>query len=126
MNATFGRRRWAIADGYIPAWSHGPGPEMTSHEAACFLNASDRDAHVEIRVYFTDREPLGPYVVNVPARRTLHMRFNELADPEPIPLGTPYACLIESDTPVVVQQTRLDSRQAENALITTIAFALDD
>jgi hypothetical protein len=31
--------------------------------------------------------------------------------------------VIESDVPVVVQHTRLDSRQAENALMTTIAFA---
>jgi hypothetical protein len=34
--------------------------------------------------------------------------------------------VIESDVPIVVQHTRLDSRQAENALITTIAFAGDD
>ncbi|MEO7732297.1 MAG: sensory rhodopsin transducer [Kofleriaceae bacterium] len=33
-----------------------------------------------------------------------------------------YASIIESDRPIVVQHTRLDSRQAENALITTSAF----
>lgn len=37
----------------------------------------------------------------------------------------PYASVIESDLPIVVQHTRLDSRQAENALMTTIAFAAD-
>lgn len=126
MHPPVGRRRWAIADGYIPGWSHGPGPEMTSHEAACFLNASDSDAHVEIVIYFSDREPVGPYRLVVGARRTMHMRFNELHDPEPIPGGTPFAALIESDVPIIVQQTRLDSRQAENALISTIAYALDD
>jgi len=36
-----------------------------------------------------------------------------------------YSSVIESDVPVVVQHTRLDSRQAENAPITTIAFPLD-
>jgi hypothetical protein len=61
--------------------------------------------------------------VVVPARRTLHQRFNELSDPEPIPRDTDYASLIESDVPIVVQHTRLDSRQAENALMTTVAFA---
>ena len=50
------------------------------------------------------------------------MHFNDLNDPEPIPRDTDYASLIESDVPIVVQHTRLDSRQAENALITTIAF----
>jgi len=99
---------------------------MESHEAVCFLNTGDQDAHVEITVYFTDREPVGPYRLTVPARRTLHVRFNELDDPEPIPRGTDYASLIESDVPVVVQHTRLDSRQAENALLSTIAFAGGD
>ena len=118
-----GRKRWAIAEGYIPATSNGPAPELTSHEAACILNTSDEDAHVEIMVYFTDREPAGPYKVTVPARRTLHVRFNDLKDPEPIPLATEYACLIESDVPVVVQHTRLDSRQAELALLSTIPWS---
>jgi len=123
MTAPLGHRRWAIAEGYIPEWSHGPEPELESHESACLLNAADADAHVEITVFFEDREPAGPYRVTVPARRTRHVRFNELEDPEPIPAGTSYASVITADVPIVVQHTRLDSRQAENALITTIAYA---
>lgn len=123
MNGMIGRMRWAIAEGYIPGWSHGPEPEMTSHETACILNATNQDAHVEIRIYFADREPAGPYAITVPARRTRHVRFNDLTDPEPIPKSTDYASVIESDVPIVVQHTRLDSRQADNALITTIAYA---
>lgn len=122
MHEAIGRTRWAIAEGYIPSWSHGPAPEMVSHEAVCFLNAGDRDAHVALTVYYSDREPVGPYRITVPARRTKHVRFNELTDPAPIPTGTEYSTLIESDVPVVVQHTRLDSRQSENALLSTIAF----
>lgn len=118
-----GRNRWAIAEGYIPAESHGPAPAMTSHETACLLNAGSDDAHVTITVFFRDREPCGPYRVTVPARRTLHLRFNDLSDPEPIPRGTDYASVIESDVPIVVQHTRLDSRQAEEALLSTIAYS---
>lgn len=66
---------------------------------------------VTITVYFADREPAGPYQVTVPARRTRHVRFNRLDDPEPIPQDTDYASVIESDVPIVVQHTRLDSRQ---------------
>ncbi len=121
--STIGATTWAIAEGYIPAWSNGPEPEFTSHETACMLNTGDRDAHVEITAYFKDREPAGPYRLVVPARRTLHQRFNDLTDPEPIPRGTDYASVIVSDVPIVVQHTRLDSRQADNALITTIAYA---
>ncbi len=96
---------------------------MTSHEAACLLNASDQDAHVQIMIYFSDRDPVGPYRITVPANRTKHVRFNNLKDPEPIPLGMDYSSVIESDVPIVVQHTRLDSRQDANALLSTIAFA---
>lgn len=123
MNKPIGQTRWAIAEGYIPSWSNGPEPQFTSHETACLLNTSDQDAHVEITIYFSDKEPVGPYRVTVPARRTLHMRFNNLTDPEPIPRDTGYASVFESDVPIVVQHTRLDSRQSENALLTTIAYA---
>ncbi len=118
-----GRTRWAIAEGYIPAYSHGTEPQLNSHETACLLNASDADAHIVITIYYSDREPAGPYRVTVPARRTQHLRFNDLTDPEPIPRGTDYASVIESDVPIVVQHTRLDSRQADTALLSTIAFS---
>jgi hypothetical protein len=120
-----GRRRWAIAEGYIPEGSTGPAPEMVSHETACILNAGEREARIEITVFYADRDPAGPYRVTVPPRRTLHLRFNELDDPEPIPEGTDFASVLESDVPVVVQHTRLDSRQAENALLSTIAFGAE-
>ncbi|AVJ33254.1 sensory rhodopsin transducer [Stenotrophomonas sp. MYb57] len=123
-SSCIGHRRWAIAEGYIPAWSNGPSPEMESHETCCVLNAGDHDAHVLLTLYFEDREPLGPFSFVVPARRTRHLRFNDLQDPAPIPRGAGFASLIESDHPVVVQHTRLDSRQAANSIMTTIAYPL--
>lgn len=125
MARSIGRRRWACAEGYIPSWSNGPEPEFLSHETACLLNTSDEDATVEITVYFSDRDPAGPYLIDLPAERTKHVRFNELDDPEPVPAGTDYAWVVESDVPIVVQHTRLDSRQAENALLTTVPYAAD-
>jgi hypothetical protein len=126
MNKPIGQTRWAIAEGYIPSWGNGPEPEFTSHETACLLNTSDQDAHVEITIYFSNKEPVGPYRVTVSPRRTLHLRFNDLTDPEPIPRDTDYASVFESDVPIVVQHTRLDSRQSENALLTTMAYASND
>ena len=122
MAGPIGQKRWAIAEGYIPGWSQGPEPEMESHETVCILNASGEEAQVEITLYFAHREPAGPYRLRVPPRRTAHVRFNDLSDPEPVPRGTDYASLIESDVPIVVQHTRLDSRQAANALLSTIAY----
>jgi hypothetical protein len=124
MGHAIGRRRWAIAEGWMPPYSRGAGGRaLESHETACLLNAGDEDAHVTVIVFFADREPAGPYRVTVPARRTLHLRFNDLRDPEPLPTGADYASVIESDVPIVVQHTRLDARQAESALLSTVAFA---
>lgn len=121
-----GRKRWAIAEGYIPPSSTGPHPQMTSHETVCLLNTGSQDAHVSITVFYSDRPPVGPYHVVVPAERTKHVRFNNLSDPAPVPVDRDFSSLIESDVPIVVQHTRLDSRQAENALLSTIAFAANE
>lgn len=123
MTTAIGKTRWAIAEGYIPAESRGDGRAFVSHETACLLNASDQEANVRIMVYFGDREPAGPYRLTVAPRRTRHVRFNDLDDPEPVPRGTDYASVIESDVPIVVQHTRLDSRQAELALLSTTAYS---
>jgi hypothetical protein len=120
---TIGRKRWAIAEGYIPSKSSSSDPALVSHETACILNTNDRDAHVVITIYFADRAPVGPYRLTVAARRTLHLRFNDLADPAPIPRDTDYASTLESDLPIVVQHTRLDSRKAELALLSTMGYA---
>jgi hypothetical protein len=118
-----GRRRWAIPEGYIPSGSLDPNnPALLSHEDACLLNASDRDAEVLITLYFEDREPVGPYRIAVPTRRTKHLRFNDLTQPERVPRDTPYSAVIESSVPIVVQHTRLDSRHPNIALLSTIAF----
>lgn len=123
MTEPIGHRRWAIADGYIPSRSHGPKPGMESHESCCILNAGSADATVRITFFFSDRDPLGPYRFTVPARRNHHLRVSDFNDPAPIPKDTPYALVVESDVPVVVQHTRLDTQQAENALMTAIGYA---
>lgn len=117
-----GHKRWAIPDGYIPAASTGSSRELVSHDAVCILNCGAQDAHIEITVFFSDREPAEPYRFVVEAARTRHLRFNEFTDPEPVPHGTDYASVIESDTPVIVQHTRLDSRQPALALMSTMAY----
>lgn len=119
----WGKKRWAIAEGYIPSYGHGEGPEFVSHETICVLNPSDEDAKIQITIYFSDRDPVGPYSETVGARRTSHIRFNDLTDPEVIPKDTDFSCTLESSVPVIVQHTRLDTRQAESALMTTIAYS---
>ena len=119
-----GRKIWAIPEGYIPSGSVSQDRALLSHETACILNAGARDANVKLTVFFADRDPV-VYRVKVQAHRTLHLRFNDLTDPAPIPLDTDYASVFEADVPIVVQHTRLDSRRAEIALLSTIAYAQD-
>jgi hypothetical protein len=134
-----GKKHWAIAEGYIPEYStiagrrseaapgdteeQGSSRELTSHETACLLNTTDREAHVAITIYYSDRDPTGPYLVTVAPRRTLHLRFNDLSDPAPIPRGTDFSSVIASDVPIVVQHTRLDSRTQDISLMTTSAYS---
>jgi hypothetical protein len=120
-SGAIGARTWAIAEGFIPSASTGEGPALESHETACMLNPGTEPAHVEVTVYFEDRDPAGPYRLTVPPQRTLHLRFNDLTDPEPVPRDTGYAAVIDSDQPIVVQHTRLDSRQPALALLSTVA-----
>lgn len=120
-----GARTWAIPEGYIPSGSVSQARDLISHEAACILNAGDQAAEVSLTLFFEDREPAGPYQIKIEARRTLHLRFNDLEEPEAVPRDTPYASLIQSNVPVVVQHTRLDSRDPAIALLTTIAFPVD-
>ena len=111
--------RWAIAEGYIPSESSFSDRALVSHETACILNAGDRNAHVAFTIDFADREPAGPFRITIEVRRTLHLRFN----PHRIPRDSDYASIFESDIPTVVQHTRLDSRHAEVALLSTVAYA---
>jgi hypothetical protein len=120
-----GRKTWAIAGGRIPFGSTGDEPEFTSRDELSILNAGQGDAQVKLTIFYADRDPAGPYSICVAAQRVRVIRFNDLIDPRPLPLGVPYAALIESDRNIVVQFMRQDTRQAENALFALMAFPLD-
>ncbi|WP_282256132.1 sensory rhodopsin transducer [Stenotrophomonas sp. PS02299] len=52
------------------------------------------------------------------------MAYNDLPERAPAPRATGFATLVESDQPIIVQHTRLDSRQPANSIMTTIAHPL--
>jgi hypothetical protein len=122
---TPGAKTWAIPGGWMPLASTGREPDCTSRDEMFVLNASKRGAQLELYIYFADRDPVGPFRLRIAAERMRCVRFNDLIDPQALPLDTPYACLIRSDEPVVVQFTRRDTSQAANAIATTMAFAVD-
>lgn len=110
-----------IADGYMSNTEKG---NLVSHEAICVLNLSGKDANINVTIYFEDDEPLRGITAVCKNERTNHIRLDKAitADGRKIPKDVPYAVLVESDQPVVVQASRLDVSQPEYALMTTIAY----
>ncbi|WP_419891004.1 sensory rhodopsin transducer [Paenibacillus xylanexedens] len=120
VSAATGHTYWVIPDGYIPPESSGT---LESHESICVLNTGTTDAELNITIYFEDREPLEDIVVEVPARRTKHIRTASLRSGEQsIPSGVPYAITVSSNIPVIIQYSRLDTTQPELALMSVMAY----
>ena len=116
-----GCRIWAICDGHIPRVSHGKEPTFTSHDKLCILNTSDQEARLELTLYYQEAEPQGPYPLQVAAQRVRHVRINDLVDPRAVPLDVPYGLVITPNVDVIVQFSRRDTSQGENAIMTTLA-----
>ncbi len=116
-----GKTEWAISDGFMSASNSGG---YDSHEAVCVLNLSDKTANVAITVYFEDSEPLTGFTARCGAARTNHIRLDKIknANGMPIPKEKPYALLVQSDVPIVVQHSRMDVTQADMTLMSTIAY----
>jgi hypothetical protein len=56
-----GSKHWDIVQGWIPP---------IGDETVSLLNVSGQEAHVEITVYYSHRDPAGPYPITVPEGRT--------------------------------------------------------
>lgn len=122
MKQAIGATHWIIPDGYIPPTSAGA---LESHESVCVLNCGTETATLTFTIYFEDRDPLEQLVYEVPGRRTKHIRTTQLSsNGATIPKGVPYAIEVECDVPVIVQYSRLDATQAENALMSTLGYPI--
>lgn len=125
MKMDIGRKTWAIAGSNMPARATGAEPEFTSRDELWMLNPGDEQAEIAITIFHTDREPIGPYELEVEAERVRSIRFNDLIDPEAIPLCRDYGAVLESSVPIIVQFCQMDTRQAENARTSMLAFPCD-
>ena len=121
---SLGSTTWLIPDGFRPITGVEPYP---SHEAICVLNTGDVDARLRVTVYLEEAEPLEGFALCCEARRTRHIRTSSILSPDgrEIPKAVPYAMLVESDVPVVVQYSRMDCTQPAMTLMTTMAHPMD-
>lgn len=118
-----GQRRWAIAAGYIPARGCGEEPLFTPRNGLCLLNTGDDAASVRVMVVYAQHDPVGPFRLVVAPRRVRHLRVNDLIFPEAVRLEERYGLWIDSDRPVVVQFTAMDTRARANAATMAMAWA---
>jgi hypothetical protein len=122
----YGKKTWLIPDTYLNSSSKN---QNISHESVCVLNTSDTDAQIKLTLFFEDQEKRDDFESFCGAGRTHHIRLDKIRSKktgEPIPRDVPYAILIESSVNIVVQYSRLDTSAAEMALMTTIAYPVDE
>ena len=121
----YGKKTWLIPDNYLNSVSLN---DWNSHEAICVVNTSDKDAHIRLTLYFEDRDSRDDFVTECKAGRTHHIRLDKIRSTagEEIPRDVPYSVMLESDVPLVVQYSRLDTSRRELALMTTMAYPVED
>ena len=120
-----GQTKWVIPGGCIPFHTTGREPALLSQDKISVLNTNEKDVNLTMTVLYPRAEPIGPYSLTVKARRMRTFRANDLVDPYPIDLEAEYALTIETDAPVVIQYTRMNTGQNEGALMGGIAYPLD-
>lgn len=124
MAKAYGKKTWLIPDAFLNSVSKN---SSVSHEAICVINTSDIDAEIALTLYYEDRDKITDFSSFCGAGRTHHIRLDKIRSKsgEMIPRDTPYAILIESNVEIVVQYSRLDTSEVEMALMTTIAYPVE-
>lgn len=119
-----GKTCWIIPDAYLP--SSDLGAKWEGHESVCVLNPNDRDATLTFILFFEDRPEIRIHPIPVPARRDRHIGMHKPAqlNGTVVPRDTCYGIVVESDVPVVVQYSRLDTTQPNFTLMTAIPYGV--
>ena len=118
----YGKKVWIFPDAELPPVGVNAIP---GHESIIITNTSDKDAHVRITLFYTDKEPISDITVTVGARRVRCLRTNEEKDfgKYTAIFEQQYAIMLESDTPIVAQYGRAEPRAV--AFYTTPGYACD-
>jgi hypothetical protein len=122
FNTPHGRKRWMLAAGHIPLQSTGREPAFTSHDKIAILNTSNSHARIMLNIIYENREPVFRYEFEVKARRVRKIRINDLIDPIPLPLDTPYGVTLDSSEKVIVQFSRMDTSGERAASFVTTPY----
>lgn len=117
-----GKKLWLIPDCELPQ----PGEGVAKgHESVIIVNDSDKDAEIDVKLFFTDRDFTDEIKWVVKKNRVRCFRMNRLEDMcgFEVPFETQYAMKLTSSENIVVQYGRLDNTQANLAFYTTLGYS---
>lgn len=105
----YGKKVWVFPDAELPPEGVNNIP---GHESIIITNTGKEDAHINITLFYVDREPVKGISVMVGAERVRCLRTNVEADfgKHLAKVGEQYAVMLESDVPVVAQYGRAETR----------------
>ncbi|MBQ8551705.1 MAG: sensory rhodopsin transducer [Clostridia bacterium] len=117
-----GKKLWLIPDCELPKEGEGV---LKGHESVIIVNDSDKDAEIDVTIYFTDKAPYTNIKWTVGAGRVRCFRMNNKTDMcgFEVPYETQYAMKVVSSENIVLQYGRLDNRQVNLAYYTTLGYA---
>lgn len=121
MDNGAGKKIWIIPDCELPPEGVG---ELKGHESVIIVNDSSETAHIDVTLFFTDRDCVKTVRWEVLPGR---VRCFRPGNPEDmcnvkIPFCTQYAMKLTSNCNIVVQYGRLDNRQTNLAYYTTLGY----
>ena len=117
-----GKKNWIIPDCELPEEGEGI---LKGHESVIVVNDADKDAEIEVTLYFTDNPCYNKITWKVAAKSVRCFRMNNLNDMcgYKVPFNTQYAMKLISSQNIVVQYGRLDNRQTNLAYYTAIGYS---
>lgn len=120
-NKGVGKKVWLIPDCELPQEGEGI---LKGHESVIIVNDSDKDAEINVKLYFTEKECYNNIKWTVGANRVRCFRMNNKDDMcgFEVPYETQYAMKITSNVNIVLQYGRLDNRQTNLAYYTTLGY----
>ncbi len=119
LDSSFGSKTWFVADGWLPDQSQTDNSGYEGHEAIMILNCQEKDAEIQMDVYFENEPPLEKIHLSVPAKRIRCFRMDHPDEIGGLKIDrrTQYALRFQSDIEVIIQYGRMDVTQSNLAYI---------
>jgi hypothetical protein len=123
-----GKNIWVFPDAFLPLegkpYKTTSSGDQYSHESLCIVNSNDDNSDLNITFLFEDRDPIENFKCNIKAKRSLHLRLDNIIfdDGKKIPREKPYSIILQSSLKVVAQLSRLDTTSNYNAFMTSLGW----